>query len=163
MTRAADDNRGPREARTENRDEDRNPRKQRVPLGTPRSHLTAETREGYHRHWINDKPGRLELAIDGGYEFVKDKNGKVGEHGNLGSHDLGSMVSRIVGTNEGGTPLRAYLMEIKQEWRDEDVKAKLSIAYEIDNQIRNGQAGDDGNEYGNDHRYVPEEGINYKT
>lgn len=137
-------------------------RKQRIPLGTLRSKLTAERREGYHRHWINDTAGRLQMALDGGYEFVKVQGEKVGDFGHIGGQDLGTMVSRIVGSHENGTPMRAYLMEIKQEWRDEDVAEKLKAAQDIDDQIRGGTI-DDGGELGHEHRYSPDGGIKYDT
>ena len=72
------------------------------------------------------------------------------------------MVSRIVGSHENGSPMSAYLMEIKQEWRDEDVAEKAKAAANIDEQIRGGTA-DDGGEFGNEHRYIPDDGIKYKT
>lgn len=142
--------------------EPKNERKKRVPLGTMRSKLSAETREGYHRHWINDKPGRLQQALDGGYEFVKAQGESVGDLGTIEGNDLGTMTSRIVGTHESGVPMRAYLMEIKQEWRDEDVAEKAKAAAEIDEQIRGGTIGDDS-ELGHEHRYSPDGGIKYDT
>jgi len=162
MTRQAD--RNPREtSRESDRDEERNPRKRRVPLGTVRSRLQAEAREGYHRLWVNDYPeGHLQEALDAEYSFVQG-NLKIGDHGELGGHDLGSMRSTVVGTKPDGSPMRGYLMEIKQEWHDEDMAERLKHAQDIDNQIRQGTAGDDGAGDGVENRYTPEEGINYHT
>ena len=135
-------------------------RQTRVPLGTLRSKLTAESREGYHRHWINDVAGRLSQALAGGYNFVHSKGEKVGEGQELSSYNLGTMTSRIVGNHENGAPMSAYLMEIKQEWRDEDMAEKAKADALIDEQIKGG-ALDDGGEFGNEHRYIPDGGIKY--
>ena len=99
------------------------------------------------------------MALDGGYNFVAQVGEKVGDAEQIGGHSLGSMLSVIVGSHENGSPMRAYLMEIKQEWRDEDVAEKLKVANAIDDQIRAGI--EDGGEFGNEHRYIPEGGIKY--
>lgn len=75
------------------------------PLGQK---MAYADRPGYHRHWFNDWPGRVQEFYEKGYEHVKDANGKN--------------ISRVVGTAEGGGPLHAYLMEIPEEWWKEDVK-----------------------------------------
>jgi hypothetical protein len=60
----------------------REERKKRVPLGVPRTKLTAPTRPGYQRRWINDDAkGRLQHAKEGGYTHVEDPNLLVGEDG----------------------------------------------------------------------------------
>ena len=157
MTRQAD-----REIkREETRERDVPQRKRRVPLGQHRSVLEAETRKGYHRLWVNDYPeGHLQQALDGGYMFTQAGDNPGDE---LRSHDLGSMRSEIVGTKPDGTAMRGYLMEIRQEWHNEDMANSLKHAQDIDDQIRGGTAGDDGNEHGSDKRYTPDEGINYQT
>lgn len=157
MTRQAERN----TQREETREPTVSPRKKRVPLGQHRSVLEAETREGYHRLWVNDYPeGHLQQALDGGYMFTQAGD-KPGDE--LRSHDLGSMRSEIVGTRPDGSAMRGYLMEIRQEWHDEDMAESLKHAQSIDDQIRNGTAGDDGNEHGSDQRYIPEGGIDYRT
>lgn len=134
-------------------------RKERIPLGTVRQKLSAPSVDGKVRRWINDDGGRIPMAEQGGYEFVTDDGLKIGET-NLGSgnQDLGSRVSRIVGTKANGEPLRAYLMEIDKDSYDEDQAAKAAKIKETDDQIRHGnieRKPDDG-------RYVPRDGINYK-
>lgn len=103
-------------------------RKARVPLGVIRMKLNASRREGYHRHWINDSPGRLDSAIDGGYTFVEETDRvKVGQGQDLTQRvGLDSRVSRVVGTAPDGSALRAYLMEIPQDQYDEDQEAKAA-------------------------------------
>jgi len=156
-------------ARTRNQREDSRPatreeaapRKRRVPLGSHRSVLDAKTREGFHRLWVNDYPeGHLQQALDGGYTFCDAEEQK---DGNIRSYELGTMRSEIVGTRPDGSSMRGYLMEIKNEWYEEDMAESLKPAREIDDQIRSGTAGDDGNEHGNENRYVPEGGIKYET
>jgi len=67
--------------------------------------LAASARPGYQRRWINDTPGRLQQAEAGGYSYVsEDPNAK--------STDVGSRTSRVVGKDESGQGMRAYLMEI---------------------------------------------------
>lgn len=92
-------------------------RPKRKPLGT-QSVLTAPKRAGYVRRFVNDVDGRIERFQEAGYEIVQ---GNVETNsGQLGKDSkLGSAVHKGVG---GG--MKAVLMEIKQEWYDEDQKAK---------------------------------------
>lgn len=131
-------------------------RKERVPLGVPRMKLKTSSREGYHRRFVNDwyagSPDRLQEAQTGGYEFVTDPT-KVGDSPELDAAQPDSRVSKIVGTRPDGQPIRAYLMEIKQEFYDEDQAAKMASIDEVEKQMF---AGKDGQgEPGRDGRYVP--------
>jgi hypothetical protein len=126
-------------------------RSTRVPLGVPRMKLAAPQIPGFKCRWINDEPGRLQNAEQGGYEFVREKELK----GEAGNTDLGEKVSRIVGKNDDSSPKRAFLMKIKKSWYDEDQKAKRKPLDEIDKSIRQGKL----NEKSDDKRYVPREGI----
>jgi hypothetical protein len=95
---------------------------------------------GYHVHWINDYPGRVEQAQDGGYEFVDRSEVKMNDRGPTPTDsDLGTRVSMVVGRNEDGTALRAYAMKIKQEWYDEDQAAIQAHNDKIEKSIRRGQ------------------------
>lgn len=134
-------------------------RKERIPLGSPRQKLSAPTVAGKVRRWVNDSGGRLPMAEQGGYDFVQDNGEKIGDT-NIGSgnQDMGSRISRIVGTKEDGSPLRAYLMEIDEDLYREDQADKAARIKEVDDQIRLGNVerkADDG-------RYVPRDGITYK-
>jgi hypothetical protein len=127
-------------------------RKARVPLGVVRMKLNASKREGYHRHWINDSPGRLDSALDGGYVFVEETdNVRVGQGQDLTQREgLDSRVSRVVGTARDGSALRAYLMEIPQDMYDEDQKAKASQLALTEKELKRAEhgkknAGQDGN------------------
>lgn len=132
-------------------------RKQRVPLGNMRTKLNVPENPGKVRRWINDETnGRISNALNGGYSFVQDPNLQVGDFDvNSGNRDIGTMVSRVVGTREDGQPLRAYLMEIDKELYDEDQLSKLERVKEIDSQIKRGQVSREAD----DQRYVPKNGI----
>jgi hypothetical protein len=133
-------------------------RKERVPLGVPRSRLTVPQRAGYKRRWINDDgKGRLQQALEGGYTFVEDPKLQVGQDKLADRPD--SRVSRIVGRGENGKPLRAFLMEIPSELYQEDQRAKQRALDEVDRAIRKGRLVTDGEE----HRYVPERGIRVES
>jgi hypothetical protein len=128
---------------------DRPVRKSRKPFGVPRSKLAVANHiEGYHLHWINDTPGRLHEASSGDYEFVSPKE--------VGVEDKEERIKQLVGTNEDGSPMFAYLMKIRQEWYEEDQKAVNAVQDSIDAQIRGGKLEDTGN------RYIPQGGISIK-
>lgn len=139
-------------------------RKERVPLGAIRAKMTVdeatkEKNKGKKLRWVNDTAdGRIQHAEAGGYDFVTgDGTERIGE-GQDGNSDLGSRVSRIVGTKEDGTPLRAYLMAVDEEFYKEDQLAKQKEVDEIDAQIRSGSVG--STKPGQDGRYVKD--ISYK-
>lgn len=110
----------------------------RQPFGATTFKLTAAAREGYHRHWFNEVLDRLDQAQRAGYTFVKEE---------------GKRVKRVVGVAKGGGPLTAYLMEIPQQWYEEDMARTQRNVDEIDAAIRGGQIGNQ------EERYVPEKGI----
>lgn len=101
------------------------PKRKRKPFGNLEARLAYPDREGYHRHWFNDEPGRLLRAADAGYEQVRDESGRP--------------VSMVVGISRGGGPLTAYLHEIPQEDYDEDMAAQESVVHERLGQIERGQ------------------------
>lgn len=133
-------------------------RKERIPLGNARLKLTAPAKDGKVRRWVNDKGGRIQQAQEGEYEFVADDGMQIGDPGTDGNQDLGSRVSRIVGTKEDGRPLSAYLMEIDKEIYDTDQMEKAKKLDEVDSEIRRGSF----KQKPTDNRYIPKEGITYK-
>jgi hypothetical protein len=91
----------------------------RRPFGSMMQKLAYPKRPGYHRHWFNDNSGRIEYATDeAGYTHVKDPK-------------TGKNVSRVVGTREGGNPITAFLLEIPDEWFNDDM-----LRYEQENAAR---------------------------
>lgn len=97
----------------------------RIPFGAHEQRLHLEKREGFHRHWFNDRPGRVQRAEAAGYAFVLDTNGKP--------------ETRPVGVREGGGGLIAYAMEIPQELYDEDFLAGQKVVDDIDASIKQGK------------------------
>lgn len=118
-------------------------RPERKPFGSMQLKLAHEIRPGFHGHWFNDIPGRVQRASEAGYEHVKDKDGKP--------------VDRVVGTAEGGGPLIAFLMEIPEEWYREDMRLEQSHIDEKEQLMKRGKL--DAPEGG----YVPSQGIKIST
>jgi hypothetical protein len=113
--------------------------KRRVPLGQRTSKLRVAQRPGFVRRWINDVPGRLEAALAGGYAHVLDprKDNKP--------------VDMYVGTAEKGGGQMAYLMEIPQEFADEDFAIKQESLDAVDKAIYGGTFDEEEG----DNRYKP--------
>jgi hypothetical protein len=117
------------------------PPRVRKPFGTMEQTMAYPKREGFHRHWFNDVKDRISRAQEAGYEHVKGKDDKN--------------TSMVVGVAEGGGPLHAFLMEIPQEWYNEDMAAQQKIVDDREAVIKRGEA--DRQE--GDGRYVPSQGI----
>lgn len=130
-------------------------RRQRVPLGGHRQKLQAKQHAGFHRRWFNDVDTRLLDAKGAGYDYVRDEKAK-GEDG------TDSRLSRVVGVKEDGSPMRAFLMEIRQDWYDEDQAAKQKLIDETDSAIRRGNVRG-ANPKDRSSYYVPSEGISVRT
>lgn len=126
--------------------------KSRRPLGVPKKKLEVPILPGYHVHVMNDIPGRIQAALEGGYVFVTPQEAPGFGSGDVvpGNSDLGNRVSRVVGKTADNLPLRAYLMKIKQEWYDRDQDAKARVMDKTDEAIRGGQI----NRKPGDKRYV---------
>ena len=112
----------------------------RVPMSVPVAHLAVQEIPGYHLHWFNGTPQRIQRALQGGYEFVEQGEVQVNNR-TLGSDaatdgntDLGSRVSIVAGTDIGldGQPVRLYLMKIKEEWWQADQKALVGDGSRLD-------------------------------
>ena len=105
--------------------------------------------EGFHYHWINDTGGRLDLALDSGYEFVKKDAVDLAPGVTPRNSDLGDRVSQIVGKKEDGSPLRAYLMRTPDEYYKESREQLNSQVDATDAAIRKGKASgrEDSNFY----------------
>jgi len=136
-----------------------NPRKERVPLGAARRKLTARNAafedRGKVGRWVNDRDSRLQDALAAGYQHViTDEGVTVGDVGD-GNTSTDSRISRVVGTDRSGRPLRAYLMEIDRELYEEDQTSKQAEIDEVDAVIQRGQL----DRQANDGRYVPDHSI----
>lgn len=83
--------------------------------------LSAPTRPGYERRWVNDKDDRIKLFEEGGWKpVVNNADIETADKAKMVESSLGSVVTRHTG---GGT--RSVLMEIKKEWYDEDQAKKI--------------------------------------
>lgn len=142
--------RGPGRPPTKRTEERKQERKKRVPLGGYRSKLAIPEnlvdRKRYVPRWINDIPGRINQARDGGYTNVEDPN-------------TGEDITAIVGRDESGQPITAYLMQIDKDFYEEDFQEKQKEVDKIDEAIYKGRVS----EQPGDMRYIPSEGIKYET
>jgi hypothetical protein len=108
-------------------------RENRRPFGATTQKLAYPPRPGYYRHWFNDEPGRILGAEEAGYAHVKhDRGPKNGQN-----------VEAVVGRRESGHPQMAYLMEIPQEWRDDDTAAYEAKNASIEAAIKKGSVAVD--------------------
>jgi hypothetical protein len=115
----------------------------RIPFGVPRTKMAVPHQiEGFCLRWVNDVPGRIFQAQQGGYEFVttSEMNMQVTTVTDV-NKALGDKIAILVGTQKSGEPMFAYLMKIKEEYRQEDEAALAAVANRNDQQIRNGNAG----------------------
>ena len=135
------------EQKVEARKEENN-RKRRSAFNGTRQKLSVNREiPGYHLHIFNDsKDGRIQQALDTGYEFVSPEEvGGVSENVTSRNTDIGDKVRFLVGTSDS-EPLYAYLMKIKQEWYDEDQREIQARNDKTDAAIRGGKIGDQGTE-----------------
>lgn len=140
--------RAQREERSSTREE--TGRSKRVPLGVARSKLSVPQRQGYVRRWVNDTEGRLLNAQQGGYEYATDQALQIGSPDvDNENRDLGARISRVVDKSTGQ---KAYLMEIKEEFYQEDQDAKKKAVKAKDDLIKHGKLDDD------EGRYIPDKG-----
>jgi len=133
--------------------------RRRTPLGRHRRKLSIDhlnIPKDKVARWVNDKPGRIMQAIEGGYQHVRKPKGatRVGEE-ELITSNAGNSVSAVVGADEGGRPITAHLMVIDKDLYDEDQDYKQKQVDELDNAIKAG-AVEPG-----EGQYVPEGGIKY--
>lgn len=93
----------------------------RTPVGGPRNVLRVEgSKKGYQYRVVNDVGDRIESLKERGYEVVTDEpNIRVGDARVGANHSPGSPIIVNVG---GG--IKGVVMRQRQEWYDEDRKAK---------------------------------------
>lgn len=106
-------------------------RRKRADVGGQHFKLKFPEREGYHRRWVNDKPGRLAMFQELAYDFVTDPNIK--------SDSSDSRVCRLVGTQDGGAPQNAYLMETPLAEYQAGIDEKEEAHSAFDESIRRGE------------------------
>jgi hypothetical protein len=119
-------------------------------LGGQRLKLSVHgTIPGHHLYWENDEAGKIEELLYQGFDFVAP--GEVRRGSELVSDmDLSNRISRYVGKNEDGSPLRAYLLKCPDEiWNAREL-AGQRLTDARDYEIRNGRMKPQDS-----HEYVP--------
>lgn len=111
---------------------------ERIPMGVVHQKLSVRDYdnqlEGYSARFFNDTGNRINDAIKGGWMPVyQEGNLDLGDGEYDPDRDI--WVSQVVGTQEGGKPLLAYLMKIKKEWYDADQANKAAKIQEVDDAI----------------------------
>ena len=137
--------------------------RKRIPMSVPVQRLEVPDLPGYHLHWFLSTPERLQRAMDGGYEFVDEREMKInnvslgGDSAASGSTDMGSRVSIVSGQEVGkdGQPTRLILMKIRQEWWDEDQQLIEARNTKVRDSLLGGMIGAEHDKRGDSqHRYV---------
>jgi len=137
--------------------------RKRIPMSVPVQRLEVQDIPGYHLHWFLSTSERLQRALDGGYEFVDEREMQLnnvslgGNSAISGNTDMGSRVSVVSGQEVGkdGQPTRLILMKIKQEWWDEDQKAVEARNTKVRDALLGGMIGAENDQAGDSkHRYV---------
>jgi hypothetical protein len=122
----------------ETRDRRDSDRKKRIPFGVPSRRLKAPEGDGFQYRVFNDnwhkEPGRINRALEAGYEVVDD------------------FKSLAVGTNDDGSAIKGVLMRIPKELYDEDQKLKMREIDNVDKAIKGGTI----EQQASDKRYIPQ-------
>jgi len=120
-------------------------RKQRTPFGVLRLKMSLDEKtRAYLKakdlvpRWINDVDhgGRIQNALDGGYEFIEATGTEV-----VGSENVEAdrRIKKLVGSHQDGSPKYAFLMAIPRKFYEEDMKAKEETNRLVDDAIRGGK------------------------
>ena len=107
---------------------------------------------GFHLHWFNDSPGRIEQALASGYQYVTEGEVRLTSSRRVteANADMGTGISTVVNSDPAATFNKAVLMKIPMEYFEEDQKeAQNKISSDEESMIRNGGMGNLQN------RYVP--------
>lgn len=79
----------------------------RAPFGGFTQKLAIAQRSGYHRHWFNDMPGRVDEALMAGWAHIVGKDGQP--------------IKRVVGSGRDKGAMYAFAMEIPSVFWEEDM------------------------------------------
>ena len=134
-------------------------RKRNTFNGTQTKLSVNHTIPGFHLHVFTDVGGRIQDALDNGYEFVSpDEVGGVSENVVSRNGDLGDRIRYLVNPRASGSEQYGYLMKQRQEWYEEDQASLQDKNNKIDNAIRKGKVTG-----GDPSFYVPRDGIKIQT
>lgn len=127
----------------------------RIPFGSPQQGLSVNPVPGYFLRWVNDEDNGIQAAQQSGYEFHEDPAILIGD-AQKPSTDLGTRISRVVGKDDSGHPMRAYLMKIRNEFREEDIRLADIPLQKTDYAIKHGKLHPGAEP---ESMYVPKDGI----
>ena len=113
-------------------------RPKRIPVGT-RNVLSFPKRPGYVRRLVTDVDDRILVFEQAGYTVVKQKDLPTGDHRVGEPSQMGMPVTKDIGSG-----MKGILMEIKQEWHDEDQKAKQDKITLEEASMKQSKGGIDG-------------------
>jgi hypothetical protein len=117
--------------------------------------------KGKVARWVNDVDNRVQMFFDNGYDFVESTaDTHVGDGLENGNTDIGTKVSKIVGSTKTNAPMRAYLMMINEAWYKEDQAKKQEKVDSIDSAIKTPGFGADQKGLDKSHSYGK---IDYKA
>lgn len=101
--------------------------------------LYAPPRDNFYRRWINDEGNRVARMENNGYSFVElsPEDMRLTSASNADGR-----VSQLVGTKQDGSALHAYLMEIPQEFHNQDRQENLDKIAAKEKGLLNGNMQD---------------------
>lgn len=73
---------------------------------------------GYHLYWANDEAGEVEQLLYEGFEFVSPDEVRM-KSAVVADVDTANKISKYVGKDEQGAPLRAFLLKCTDELWEE--------------------------------------------
>jgi len=103
-------------------------RAKRTPV-SGRNRLVSPSRKGYVRRFVNDEEDRIKVFENGGWQIVRG-DVSTGDKSIAREAQMGSPVMKGVGSGK-----KAYLMEIKEDWYNEDQAAKQKKIQETVDEI----------------------------
>lgn len=99
----------------------------RPDFGGQRLRLGALPIPGHHLCWVNDTVGNVAQFQSYGYQFVTEAEQGLAptkrEDASARGVDLGTNVRRLVGSNQDGSGMYAYLMKVEQSLFDEGMRS----------------------------------------
>lgn len=121
-------------------------------MSVPVQKLEVPDLPGFHLHWFNGTPDRIERAQDAGYEFVDERDVRPNsvslgaDSATSGNTDMGSRVSVVAGTQLGndGQAIRLILMKQKLEWYEADQKITAARNAKVAESLAGGTLGAEG-------------------
>jgi hypothetical protein len=91
--------------------------------------------ENYAYRWVNDVGNRLHaMTVQDDWDVVQDRDGSIKPN----ATGTGSEVSVVVGTDNGGAPIRSVLLRKRKEYYNDDAAAKTRAIDEKEAGLKTG-------------------------